>query len=335
MGLTAIKGEKDSVGIEKKSMIFKNSFSKVTAEEKALLEEYFDGFDYEASSYTYIANYIWRDTHHITWEVIGEYLCIAGLGTLETEEEEYFMAMPLTKTGSYDVKLLRETMTEVEARFKACGQTLGMGLIPGHLMPVLEEAFGDKLAFERDRDDDDYIYLREDLAQLKGRKYHQKKNHLNFFLKNHSYTYEPITKEMVEDVLVFLEGANEDKLEDMAEDWQEILRLETLAMKQLLDFVEDERLLTGVVRIDGIIEAVTIGEWARSTNKETVLVHVEKANPSYRGLYQLINWEFCRRLPAETIYVNREEDMGLENLRQTKLSYRPFKLAEKYSAVVK
>ena len=83
------------------------------------------------------------------------------------------------------------------------------------------------------------------------------------------------------------------------------------------------------------VEAVTIGEYARTNSKETALVHVEKAANQYRGLYQAINNEFCLRLPEETIYVNREEDMGMENLRQTKLSYKPFQLAEKYSAVVK
>jgi hypothetical protein len=66
-----------------------------------------------------------------------------------------------------------------------------------------------------------------------------------------------------------------------------------------------------------------------------VLVHVEKADDRIRGLYQAINNEFCKRLPEETVYVNREEDMGLETLRQTKLSYRPHFMNEKFSAIVK
>ena len=80
---------------------------------------------------------------------------------------------------------------------------------------------------------------------------------------------------------------------------------------------------------------MTLGEFAQTHSKETVIVHVEKADDRIRGLYQAINNEFCKRLPAETIYVNREEDMGMENLRQTKMSYKPFKMAEKYTAVFK
>ena len=80
---------------------------------------------------------------------------------------------------------------------------------------------------------------------------------------------------------------------------------------------------------------MTLGEFASSTDKETVIVHVEKADDRIRGLYQAINNEFCRRLPEETVYVNREEDMGMENLRQTKLSYKPYMMGEKYSTIVK
>ena len=93
--------------------------------------------------------------------------------------------------------------------------------------------------------------------------------------------------------------------------------------------------MSGVIRIDGRIEAVTLGEFAKTNSKETVLVHVEKADDRIRGLYQAINNEFCRRLPEETIYVNREEDMGLQNLRQTKLSYKPVMMGEKYFAIIR
>ena len=94
-------------------------------------------------------------------------------------------------------------------------------------------------------------------------------------------------------------------------------------------------LLTGIIRINGKIEAVTMGEFAKTNSKETVIVHVEKADDRIRGLYQAINNEFCKRLPEETVYVNREEDMGLENLRQTKLSYKPVMMGEKYLALFK
>ncbi|MEG1726095.1 MAG: phosphatidylglycerol lysyltransferase domain-containing protein, partial [Anaerovoracaceae bacterium] len=65
---------------------------------------------------------------------------------------------------------------------------------------------------------------------------------------------------------------------------------------------------------------------------DTAVAHFEKANDEIRGLYQCINSEFCKHLPEEIIYVNREEDMGIENLRHAKESYKPDHMAEKYSA---
>jgi len=90
--------------------------------------------------------------------------------------------------------------------------------------------------------------------------------------------------------------------------------------------------IAGAIIIDGKVEAFTIG--GRS-GEHTVTVHVEKANSNIRGLYQAINNEFCMHLDDTVEYVNREEDMGIENLRKAKLSYKPVELVEKYIAVCK
>lgn len=315
-------------------MIFENDFNNLSEKETELLNSYFDGYDYQSSGHTLIANYIWRNTHKLSWQIIGEYLCIAGLGTLETEEEEYFMSFPLTKDGNYDPEKVRKTIEEAKKIFRDKGQTFELSLIPESLIPVLKDAFGDSVTVEHTRDDDDYIYLREDLVNLSGRKLHQKKNHLNYFLRNYDFTYEEATPDMVPEIMEYIRSKNEYKLGETPEEWKEILELENEAIAELLTFV-GKGLLSGVIRINGKIEAVTFGEFAKTHSKETVIVHVEKADDRIRGLYQAINNEFCKRLPKETVYVNREEDMGMENLRKTKLSYKPVKLAEKYKAFFK
>ena len=89
-------------------------------------------------------------------------------------------------------------------------------------------------------------------------------------------------------------------------------------------------LFTGLIRVDGKVEAVSLGEYSCPISKEAVLVHVEKANPEIRGLYQAINREFCRHLPDHVIYVNREEDVGDPGLRYSKEAYHPERLLAKY-----
>lgn len=312
-------------------MIFKRDFNNLTEEEISLLTSYFEGYEYNSSGHTFIANYIWRNTHNITWEVIDGYLFLAGLGTTETEEETYFMSFPLTKDGKYDPSVIKGAIQKARMRFEEAGKKFEFGLVPEALLWVLKEAYGDDIVIEHTPDDDDYIYLKEDLAKLIGRKYHQKKNHLNYFKRTYEYVYEEISEDMAGEIMEFIEEINEDKHEETHEDWQEILRLETIAIRELLQFL-GKGLVGGVIRIAGKIQAVTIGEFESADSKGTVIVHVEKANPEYRGIYQAINNEFCLRLPEETVYVNREEDMGMENLRQTKLSYRPVMMGRKYTA---
>ena len=311
-------------------MVLANDFDNLTDKDIELLNTYFDGFDYQSSSHTFLANYIWRNTHKLSWQIVDGYLFVAGLGNTEPEEEEYFASFPLTCDGSYEPQRVRTAVAKVKEIFAGKGQEYHMGLVPAPLVPAFREAFGGEAELTHDRDDDDYVYLKSDLVTLGGRKLHQKKNHLNYFLRNTEFTYEEATPEMVPEIMDYVYSKNEYKLGDTPEEWKTILEMETVAIGELLKFV-GKGLLSGVIRIGGKIEAVTLGEFARTNSRETVIVHVEKADDRIRGLYQAINNEFCKRLPPETIYVNREEDMGLENLRQTKLSYKPYKLAEKFA----
>ena len=88
----------------------------------------------------------------------------------------------------------------------------------------------------------------------------------------------------------------------------------------------------GGIYIDEKLEAFTFGEML---NDDTVVVHVEKANPEIRGLYVAINKLFLENEFPNVEFVNREEDLGLEGLRKAKLSYKPIKLVEKYTLIAK
>lgn len=313
-------------------MYFKNTFDNLDEEEIDLLTSYFDGYDYDSSAHTFLANYIWRNTHNISWEIIGKYLVIESYGTLETEEEEHFMSFPLTNTGAYDMNELKFTIDEARKIFKSHNEELEFGLIPKSLVHYLTDIYGDEIEIQHDREDDEYIYDRMSLETLSGRKLHQKKNHLNYFHENYDFTYEEITRDNLEEVRHFIHAKNEYKLGETPEEFKEILELETEAIDELLDQIGKREILSGIIRIDGKIEAATIAEYQKTNDKSMVVVHVEKADDRIRGLYQAINNEFVKHLPKEVKFINREEDMGLENLRQAKEGYRPIRMAEKYSA---
>ena len=318
-------------------MIFENTFENLSDEQISMLDEYFDTIDYNSAGHTFSSCYMWRNTHNLTWQIVDGYLLISS-GTGDEDEEGNkigYMSSPLTKTGSYDVQSLRSAILKAKAMFEAKGFKMSMSLIPAAIIEPVKEAVGDIFDFDHDRDDDEYVYLREELATLSGRKLHNKKNHLNQFLKTYEYTYEEINADNLPEVEDFILAKNDYILQDMPKKYRMMLEMEGEAIAELLKFVGTGRILTGIIRVDGKIVAATIGEYASTKKRDGVIVHVEKADDRLKGLYQAINWEFVRHLPEEVIYVNREEDMGLPTLRQTKEGYKPHHMGEKYIGKLK
>ena len=86
----------------------------------------------------------------------------------------------------------------------------------------------------------------------------------------------------------------------------------------------------GVLKIDGRIQAFAIGT---QLNRDTGLIHFEKANPAFTGIYAAINQLFVANEWSTTRFINREDDMGLPGLRQAKKRYHPFRMIEKYTVV--
>ena len=304
--------------------IFKHSFENLTEEDIIVLKEYFGGFDYRGAGYTFLANYIWRNTHCICWEVIGDYLCMAGADCM-IRGPSAIISMPLTRNGEYDPQKLRETILEAKRRFDERKIGFSIELVPGHMVKYLEQAFPGELAFSHDRDDDEYVYLKDKLITLSGRALHKKKNHMNYFLKNYAYEVKKIDSSMMEEILQLVRNLKEGR--DYSAEEMESLNMEEEAIGEILQLVENPDVYSVAVLIDGKIQAFAIGERLSS---DTAVEHFEKA-ADIRGLYQVVCSEFAKSLPEEILYINREEDMGLENLRQAKEALKPCHMEEKYS----
>lgn len=303
--------------------IFEN---KITLESKETVEEYLDAYEYKTSGLSFSSLYMWRDINDFTWEVIGDYMCMEGISHLELEEGiiEHFMLPPLTRTGEYHKESLRETIYRAKEIFEKKGEHFSLRLVPSHMVGIIKEACPE-MVFRDDRPNYDYVYRTQDLAELKGRAYHGKKNHLNYFKKNYEYEYVKMTSDMADDAMAFIADFNARKQIPAHE--MELLKLEEKAMYDVFVNMETAGYSAGMILIDGNIEALAVGG---RLGKETITEHIEKANINYRGLYQAINNEFCKDIADKATYINREEDMGIENLRKAKLSYKPVELIEKY-----
>lgn len=253
-------------------------------------------------------------------------MVVAGVsGTEDNPTHGAIIAMPLTNDGTYDAESLRETISECKRRFDENGMEFILVSVPGSLVHYLQEAFPDQLMIIHDRDADEYVYLKDKLINLTGRKLHKKKNHLNYFLKTYDYQVVPVTKDM-EDEIMELTKACYDAKDELDPEDDISLKKETDAIRRILEHVHQDNVYSRAIYIDGKLKAFAIGE---RLSEEMVCEHFEKAT-EIRGLYQAICMEFCKSLPEEVTLVNREEDMGIDNLRQAKEALRPEYMETRY-----
>lgn len=176
---------------------------------------------------------------------------------------------------------------------------------------------------KENRDYFDYVYLTEDLINLSGKKYQPKRNHIHFFLRNNLWSYERITKESIGECLEMSEEWLKTRPLEHREELSEELRL----IKRAFEYYEELDFVGGLIRADGRVVAYTMGE---RLNEDTFCIHFEKAFADIRGASQMINRQFAENELKDYKYINREDDVGTENLRQAKLSYNPVFLVEKY-----
>lgn len=294
-------------------------FQEISLTDKPVFDRYFRQRRYDNSECTFTNMYMWRKGYGIEWAVVDDFLCIkAGL-----PGSSPFILCPF---GLDDMRL-GGVIDKLADYFKELGYPLAIKGLSSEMVAALQKVKPGVFCFRDDRDNYDYVYSAEDLISLAGRRYHSKQNHMNFFRKNYEYNYAAITADLVKPCMASAcewytthNGAEDDSL-----------KREYLAIIDALTNFEFLELTGGAILIDGKVAAFTFGE---KLNADTAVIHVEKGL-NIRGLYQVINQEFCRNAWADLQYVNREEDMGIEGLRRAKQSYHPVKMVKKYSALPK
>jgi uncharacterized protein len=294
-------------------------FQQVTLEDKPIFDRYFRQRRYENAECTFTNMYMWRKGYSIEWAIIDEYLCIkAG-----RSDSIPFLLCPFGLDDSGLGKVIDKLVdyfSQQQLQFIMKGVSVEM-------MAGLQKAKPDFFSFEDDRNNHDYVYSTEDLINLAGRKYHSKQNHINFFKRTYDYRYEAITPELIQPCML---SAREWYTSHNGSD-DDSLKREYQAIIDVLANFQHLAVQGGAIMLDNKVAAFTFGE---KLNSDTAVIHVEKGL-DVRGLYQVINQEFCRTAWADLNYVNREEDMGIEGLRRAKQSYHPVKMIKKYSAELK
>ena len=192
----------------------------------------------------------------------------------------------------------------------------------------LEDAFPGHFTFELEENLADYIYSAEKLATYSGKALHGKKNHCNRFEAEHDWDFLPLSRELIPGCLDMLDVWTEENSERL----ESSISYEHDAIIRAFAAYEKLGLEGGVLRSGGKIIGFSLGEM---TSPDTFDVHFEKAEININGAYPMVCRELTRsmlRAHPDLRYINREDDMGLEPLRKSKLSYKPEFLLQKYLA---
>ena len=297
-------------------MIFKD----IDMESRELLNPYFDLVDYEACEYCFNTLYMWQHLYK-TGYYIGD-----GFAVIVAEYEgNTFSILPLAKKEDMPrvIKFVIDYFEKEQKKIYFRG-------ITKEVVDYLKENYPDKFDYTEERDLFDYVYDGDSMRELKGRKNVKKRNHINYFLKEYEgrFEYRLLDENDFDACLKLVEEWTSNKEENVQVD--EEMEEELIGIKKLFNsfpVIKDKLKIAGIF-IDGKLEAFTMGEYL---NPNMALIHIEKANPSIRGLYPYINQQFLVNEFSDVEFVNREEDLGIEGLRKAKLSYHPVKFVEKYT----
>jgi hypothetical protein len=225
----------------------------------------------------------------------------------EGEGEKRFFMTPLAAPG-------REVLEEL---FKT--HDFWKNIPESVLIPQRERLEEWGVEINEDRDNFDYLYLRSDLAELPGKKYHKKRNLVAQFLKSYTHEQKPMTPELI------------GEAKDVLVQWRENKGNESdfIASMEALEHFAELNMSGLLFYIDGKSAGWCLGEpiaGGRIFTKKN-----KKGLEEYKGVYQYINQTFAASMSESVTHINREQDLGDEGLRQAKMTYRPSGFVRKYT----
>lgn len=220
---------------------------------------------------------------------------------------------------------LTELIDILRSEASAGGYPLRIMGVNEDTLPYFNEAAPNMFHADYSPDYSDYVYDRNSLVTLAGKKLQSKRNFVNRFKRMYAnYEYRTLTPADAEECLA-LDKSWINKGLELGHTEEE--RNERECIKYVFTHWDELSAQGGLIKVDGQLVAFTYGA---PIDNERFDVCVEKADTAYEGAYAIINQEFVNHLPQQFQWINREEDLGIEGLRQVKNAYQPAIRLHKY-----
>lgn len=258
---------------------------------------------------------MWRDYFDNCFAIVDDTLIFRS----RYLDGQYVFTVPIGKNVEHLLDLTEEYCRERNIPLEFCTVTpMDLELLRGRWPDM---------TVEDNRDWYDYLYESRDIVEFAGKKYANQRNHIRRFERDcPDWSFSPMTVDDVEEVRAFYQNFLRERSKE-----SETAQAEIEKIFEVLDRFEEYGFLGGILRAGGGIVGISLGEIVR----DTLFVHIEKADIRHSGVYQKLVNCFAKEFVTEEVkFINREEDVGDPGLRKSKLSYRPLKLLEKYTVKV-
>ncbi len=291
-------------------------WKKLTIESRDIFNKYYSSYQ-GISDMTFTNLYIWSFEREIEYCEEDEFLFVK----VKYKDSDPFLFLPI---GEGNLKKAVEKIIDKESK----NMDILFKSVTEESAEKLKELFPDKFEYIEERDRFDYLYSVKELIELSGKRFHKKKNQVNNFMKKYNWEYVGYSGKEIEELL---------KLQYR---WCEVNRCsediwlsnEEAGIIKSIENFEKLNFKAGAIKVEEEIVAFSFGEQVSS---DTVVIHIEKGDSRFEGVYQMMNNLFLKEEFSDMVYVNREEDLGIEGLRQAKMSYNPIKLIKKIRVEMK
>jgi len=279
---------------------------KLDYSDREIISWYTEKYNQFSCEFSFPSLYLWSDIYHYKLTFFNDWLIV-----LDTRCD--YILMPMGE----DITL--SGLLTLSTSLKKYGHSGDISNVPPQIIEKYPE-ITDYYELENDRELAEYIYSAEKLFVLSGKKLRKKRNHISQFLRNYpDYQVKQMEPMVRKDCLRMIER--------MLTENQTVsnnIREEAIVMKK--GFKSFDKIpLEGIgiyIKKDAKSKLVCFSVYSR-LNQDVFTIHFEKANYSYRGATQVINWETAKVLKDKCKYINREQDLGIQGLRKAKLSYDP------------
>jgi len=280
-----------------------------TLSDKEMVEKYLSIDNYINSEYSFVTWYGWQWLYAHRHTIIENCLCVFG----KTKDSgRGFVNFPLGKKDD-----IKRAILFLVNYFNKKNKPLVLMSVSDIMLKTLDEiGLLHHFKVENERDREDYVCLRQNFTLLSGKKLHRKRNHYNYFIENYNAVLTPISDDMIPECQKMLAQIIEDR---------SISPHSELSVTNVLLKNRNALGLQGsILHVDNTPMGVILGE-DRSDN---VIIHIAKANVSYRGASVALFKLFLEQNFTQCQYVNLMDDMGIEGLRRSKMGWRPAYLAQ-------